>query len=93
MYTQYDDYRFSGQDVYCPWNIINYCYALRTSDCAQPKAYWMNTSSDMVRRLINKGTDSTTQMELGQLIVGETIRKTLHENLTHNEIDANIGNI
>ena len=31
--------RFGGQDVYCPWDVINYCYALRASECAQPKAY------------------------------------------------------
>ena len=90
----YDGYRFGGQDVYCPWDVINYCYALRASERAQPKAYWMNTSgNDMVRRLINKGTDGTTQMEIEQLIAGETIRKQLNENLTHNEIDANIENI
>lgn len=90
----YDGYRFGGQDVYCPWDVINYCYALRASEHAKPKAYWMNTSdNDMVRRLISKGTDGTTQVEIERLIAGETITKTLNENLTHNEIDANIGNI
>ena len=90
----YDGYRFGGQDVYCPWDVINYCYALRASENAKPKAYWMNTSgNDMVRRLISKGTDGTTQIEIERLIAGETITKTLNENLTHNEIDANIGNI
>ena len=90
----YDGYRFGGQDVYCPWDVINYCYALRASEHAKPKAYWMNTSgNDMVRRLISKGTDGTTQIEIERLIAGETITKMLNENLTHNEIDANIGNI
>ncbi len=90
----YDGYRFGGQDVYCPWDVINYCYALRASENAKPKAYWMNTSgNDMVRRLISEGTDGTTQVEIERLIAGETISKTLNENLTHNEIDANIGNI
>ena len=90
----YDGYRFGGQDVYCPWDVINYCYALRASENAKPKAYWMNTSgNDMVRRLISKGTDGTTQVEIERLIAGKTITKTLNENLTHNEIDANIGNI
>ena len=90
----YDGYRFGGQDVYCPWDVINYCYALRASEHAKPKAYWMNTSgNDMVRRLISKGTDGTTQIEIERLIAGETITKTLNENLTHNGIDANIGNI
>ncbi len=65
----YDGYRFGGQDVYCPWDVISYCYALRTSEEVSPKAYWRNTSgNDMVRRLISKGRDGTTQMEDEQLL-------------------------
>ena len=60
----YDGYRFGGQDVYCPWDVINYCYALRASENAKPKAYWMNTSgNDMVRRLISKGTDGRRRLK------------------------------
>lgn len=90
----YDGYRFGEQDVYCPWDVINYCDDLRAAAWAKPKAYWINTSgNDMVRRLIEKGSDGTTQMEIERLIAGETITKTLNENLTHNEIDRNIENI
>ena len=90
----YDGYRFGGQDVYCPWDVINYCYALRADAKARPKAYWINTSgNDMVRRLIEKASDGTTQMEIEHLIAGETITKTLNENLTHNEIDQSIENV
>ena len=90
----YDGYRFGGQNVYCPWDVINHCYALRADAKARPKAYWINTSgNDMVRRLIEKASDGTTQMEIERLIAGETITKTLNENLTHNEIDQNIENI
>jgi hypothetical protein len=90
----YDGYRFGGQNIYCPWDVINYCYALRVSERAQPKAYWMNTSGNgMVRKLIQKCESGTTQMEIEQLIAGETIYKTLNEQLTHNEIDDNVDNI
>ena len=47
----------------------------------------------MVRKLIGKAADGTTQMEIERLIAGETIVKTLNENLTHNEVDANVENI
>ncbi len=90
----YDGYRFGEQDVYCPWDVLNYVYALRFNPQAQPKAYWINTSgNDMVRRLIEKGSDGTEQLEIEQLIEGETITKPLNENLTHAEIDANIENL
>ena len=90
----YDGYRFGEQDVYCPWDVLNYVYALRFNPQAQPKAYWINTSgNDMVRRLIEKGSDGTEQLEIEWLIEGETITKTLNEQLTHNEIRSSIGNI
>ena len=90
----YDGYRFGGQDVYCPWDVINYVYALRVDPQAEPKAYWLNTSGNaMVRELISKSPDGTTQMEIERLIEGETITKTLNEQLTHNEIRSSIGNI
>ena len=94
IHDWYDGYRFGKRDVYCPWDVINYCDDLCADERVQPKAYWINTSgNDMVRRLISRGTDGTTQMDIERLIAGETITKTLNENLTHNEIDANIENI
>ena len=90
----YDGYRFGGQDVYCPWDVINYCYALRSDPEAEPKAYWLNTSgNDMVRSLIDCVESGTTQMEIEELIAGKTISKALNEQLTHNEIRRNVNNI
>ena len=90
----YDGYRFGNQDVYCPWDIINYVNELRSDPEAEPKPYWMNTSgNDMVRRLIAKASDGTTQMEIERLIEGDTITKMINEQLTHSEIDENLENI
>ena len=90
----YDGYRFGGQDVYCPWDVINYCYALRASERAKPKAYWINSSgNDAVRKLIDKSSTATTRRDIERLIEGETVVKTLNENLTHSEIEANIENL
>ena len=90
----YDGYRFGNQDVYCPWDIINYVTELRSDPEAEPKPYWMNTSgNDMVRRLIAKAGDGTTQMEIERLIAGDTITKMINEQLTHSEIDENLENI
>ena len=90
----YDGYRFGAQDVYCPWDVINYCYVLRDDPEAEPKAYWINTSgNELVRRLINKCADTAAQMDVERLIEGETVSRQLNENLTHNEIDQNIENV
>ena len=94
MREWYDGYRFGSQNVYCPWDVINYCYDLRSDPMSEPQAYWINTSgNDMVRRIIEKAGDGTTQMEIERLIAGESIYKTLNENLTHNEIEKSIENI
>jgi hypothetical protein len=90
----YDGYRFGEQDVYCPWDVINHCYALLASRDAQPQTYWLNTSgNDMVRRLIDKAKTGTAQMEIERLIEGESIYKTINQQLTHNEIDKDIENL
>ena len=94
MRAWYDGYRFGTQDVYCPWDVINYCYALRVDPEAEPKAYWLNTSgNELVRSLINHARTGTTRMEVEELIEGKTITKLINEQLTHNEIDQSIDNI
>ena len=39
----YDGYRFGNVEVYCPWDVINYCDELRINNMAQPQNYWSNT--------------------------------------------------
>ena len=90
----YDGYLFGEQNVYCPWDVINYCDDLRSDPQAEPKAYWLNTSGNaMVRSLIQKAKTGTARMEIEELIAGKTILKTLNEQLTHNEIDDSIENV
>lgn len=89
----YDGYRFGGQDVYCPWDVINYGYTLRMDRNARPKAYWINTSgNDLVKRFIDKA-DKTTQREIEGLIDGKSIEKHVSTELTYPEIDDSINNL
>ena len=39
----YDGYRFGNADVYCPWDVINYCSDHIFQPQAPPKNYWVNT--------------------------------------------------
>ena len=90
----YDGYLFGGQYVYCPWDVINYCDDLCDNPKAKPRAYWINTSgNDLIRKLIDKAADSTAQMDIERLIDGETITKTVNEQLTRSEIYSSIDNI
>ncbi|MDD3218410.1 MAG: AAA family ATPase [Lachnospiraceae bacterium] len=90
----YDGYRFGNVDVYCPWDVICYIDELRANPNAQPKDYWTNTSgNDIVRRFIHKARNSTTKREIEQLLVGETITKEIHMELTYKDLDKTLTNL
>ena len=51
----YDGYRFGKLDIYCPWDVINYCGDLRDDTVTTPQNYWVNTSSnDIIRKFLSK---------------------------------------
>ncbi len=89
----YDGYRFGNTDVYCPWDVINYCDELLADPCAEPENYWANTSgNDLIRRLLKKSNQSTRN-EVEQLISGRTIIKTIRQELTYKEVEDSVDNI
>ena len=86
----YDGYRFGNVEVYCPWDVINYCDLLKADPNALPQDYWSNTSGNaMVRRFIDKA-DTRTRDEIERLIAGDEIVKEIHQELTYNELDSSI---
>ena len=90
----YDGYRFGNVDVYCPWDVLNYCDSLLDDKEAQPENYWINTSSnDAVKRFIQESANATTKREIESLVAGEVIRKEIHQELTYPEIYRTIENI
>ena len=89
----YDGYRFGNVEVYCPWDVINYCDLLKADPNALPQDYWSNTSGNaMVRRFIDKA-DTRTRDEIERLIAGDEIVKEIHQDLTYNELDSSIENL
>ena len=86
----YDGYRFGNVEVYCPWDVINYCDLLKADPNALPQDYWSNTSGNaMVRKFIDKA-DTRTRDEIERLIAGDEILKEIHQELTYNELDSSI---
>ena len=90
---RYDGYRFGDTDVYCPWDVINYCDELLADPGAEPENYWANTSgNDLIRRLLKKANQST-RSDVEQLINGGTIIKPIRQELTYREVEDSIDNI
>lgn len=89
----YDGYRFGNTDIYCPWDIINHCRALKVEPDATPQPYWINTSGNyIVKRFIEKANQQTRR-EIEQLIEGKAIQKEIRLELTYNELDSTIENL
>ena len=90
----YDGYRFGSVEVYCPWDVINYCDDLLDNPEAEPKNYWSNTSSnDVVRHFIETLDARGTKREMEALIAGEPVTKEIHEELTYNNLYDSMENI
>lgn len=83
----YDGYRFGNVDVYCPWDVINYCDELTDDACMSPKDYWSNTSgNDVVRHFIEKVGHGLTKSEVETLVAGESVVREIREDLTYNNL-------
>ena len=89
----YDGYLFGEQEIYCPWDVINYCDELTSKKHFEPQAYWLHSSGNDIVRMMIKQADEATKMELESLIDGQTVTKKINEQLTHNEINDSIENI
>lgn len=89
----YDGYRFGELDIYCPWDVVNYCHALKMQPSVNPQNYWLNTSSnDIIRRFINKAK-TTTRDELELLVDGGSVKKLIRQELTYRDFDSDIDNL
>lgn len=89
----YDGYRFGNSDVYCPWDMVNYCSDMYFKKRDFAISYWSNTSSNsLVREFVNIATNQTKD-DLERLVNGEHISKKIWEELTYRDIDDNIENL
>ena len=91
----YDGYQFGNVEVYCPWDVMNYCVTLLADPNAEPQNYWINTSSnEVVRRFIRESDNSgTIRREIEGLVAGECIIKELHQELTYEDMYQTVDNI
>ena len=92
----YDGYRFGDEDVYCPWDVINYCSDHLSNPSATPKNYWMNTSgNDVINHFIDSldRNGQLTRTELENLVNSGTVQKEICEELTYRELYSTIDNL
>ncbi|MCD7867638.1 MAG: ATP-binding protein [Clostridiales bacterium] len=89
----YDGYRIGVTDIYCPWDVINWCRQLLLSSDREPKNYWVNMSeNDLIYRFIEKSGDNT-RYDLELLSEGNTVDKVLLPDLTYRDVYSGIDNL
>ena len=89
----YDGYRFGKLEVYCPWDVVSYCHALRMEPSTEPQNYWVNTSSnDIIRRFLSRAKTSDRN-DIEQLINGNSIKKIIRQELTYRDLDSDSDNL
>ena len=90
----YDGYQFGDMEVYCPWDVLNYCDKVKDHADSFPENYWINTSSnDAVRKFIQMSDNFKTKREIEKLLAGEEITKEIHQELTYPEMYQSLGNV
>lgn len=92
----YDGYRFGKVDVYCPWDVINYCSDHIDDPKLLPQNYWLNTSSnEVIHRFIDSAGKQgrLTRAELERLVNGETVQKEICQELTYKDLYTSMDNL
>ena len=89
----YDGYHFGNTDVYCPWDVINYCAYLRADPDALPRPFWINTSGNDIIRVFLQKAKARTRGEVERLIDGESVPKKIRQELTYRDLYKDIDNI
>ena len=92
----YDGYRFGNADVYCPWDVVNYCEDHKENTNAELQNYWMNTSgNEVIQHFVDSMNDPhmLTKSELELLVSGDTVVKQVDEMITYKELYSNIANM
>lgn len=92
----YDGYHFGRIDVYCPWDVINFCSDHLEDAKLSPKNYWANTSGNSVIRHFIESVNEPqmlTRMELERLVNGGMVQKEINQELTYNELYDSIDNL
>ena len=85
----YDGYRFSDSEIYCPWDVINFCdKALKSPNPAvfPPGNYWEGTSENKVITDFLGFLSQEDAARMQTLVDGGTVDITTNEKLTYGDL-------
>ena len=89
----YDGYRIGSSEVYCPWDVINFCNnALKAAEDKQatyaPENFWKNSSANQVITDFLAFLSGKETERMQTLVDGGAIEITVNEKLNYNDLGA-----
>ena len=88
----YNGYRFGQEDIYCPWDVLNYVSDHLADPDVEPKLYWVNSSGNAAVRDIIEHSSGTVKSQIEELIAGGIIEQEIIQEMTYHDLDADDGN-
>ena len=85
----YDGYRFGSNDIYSPWDVLNFCQCALSSKNPlefKPDNYWIGTSSnDLIDEFLGFLTEEDAE-RMQTLIDGGSIELQINDELNYSDI-------
>lgn len=87
----YDGYRVAGRELYCPWDVINYCNIAKRAlkagqEISEPVSFWTSTSGNAVIHQFMSYLDEADAEKMQTLLDGGEAEFVLNEQLNYDEI-------
>lgn len=89
----YDGYIFGNMNIYNPWSTLKYIKDHIDNHDGFPLSYWANTSSNSIVRDLIIRADDEVKKEIEDLIIGKSIIKPIHEDITYDEVYDSMDNL
>lgn len=87
--AHYDGYHFGKTEIFCPWDVLNFCDAARSGDgtvgCAN---FWLNTSNNAIIQEFVHHADNGHLELLKCMLRGETVPVRVNEDVSFDELDV-----
>lgn len=85
----YDGYRFDGEEIYCPWDVVCFCDCYRqNSKSIIFRNFWINTSAnDVIRDCMQErvlSEDDAVAMQ--NLLDGGSVKVALNEQMNYRDL-------
>lgn len=88
----YNGYRFGQENIYCPWDVLNYVSDHLSDPDGEPELYWANSSGNAAVRDIIEHSGSTVKRQLEILVSGESIEQEIIPEMTYHDLDTEDNN-